>query len=123
METKDIAKLLENKYTEGIEKASLRIDETFAVIDKNMLFGLSVASIDDAKSEKDYFYDAISHTHFFKLDNIIKLKELLSEMNALKHKTDDMLFSMIRRKGLDPDNIFYLKVYLFEGIRIEQSRK
>ena len=123
METKDIALLIENKYTEGIEKASLRIDETFAVIDKNMLFGLAVSSIDDTKIDKDYFYDTISHTHFFKLDSINKLKELLSEMNALKHKTDDMLFSMIRGRGLDPNKSFYLKVYLFEGIRIEQGKK
>jgi len=123
METKDIALLIENKYTEGIEKASLRIDETFAAIDKNILFGLSATSIEDAKTDKDCFYDTTSHTHFFKLDNINKLKELLSEMNALKHKTDDMLYSILRRKGLDPDKSFYLKVYLFEGIRIEQGRK
>ena len=123
METKEIALLIENKYTEGIEKASLRRDETFAVIDKNILFGISATSIEDARTNEDYFYDAITNTHLFKLDNINKLKELLLEMNALKHKTNDMLFSIIRKKGLDPDKSFYLKVYPFEGIRIEQSRK
>ena len=114
----DFIKTIEKNYTKNIEKATIRNIESFAILDKNILFGISVSNTPSVDKTEDYFYDSVKRTHVYKLNSIKDLKELLVKMNAFENKTDDILYRILSKNHVNPDNPFYLNIYLFEGIGI-----
>lgn len=121
MTTTDIISKIETSYAIGIEDASIRLKESFAVLDKNILFSISVCSLESVESTTAYFYNTKEYVHYFRLSNIKDLIDLLEQMNAMKHKTTQMLYDIILEKHLEPTEPFYLKIFLFEGIRINKK--
>lgn len=118
MDNAEFIKEFKLTYNWEIENATVRNQESFAILSENILFGISVCNISDVDFIDNYCFDNRERVHYYKVKSAVSLLQLLIEMKAEKKDLNDIVYSIIRSKKVNPDNPFYLKLYAFEGIRI-----
>lgn len=121
METKEAIKKIETYYKNSIEQSSLKKEFIFASIKNNIIFGVEMRTLDSVISiseGRDYFTEAPIQKLYIKVKKLDQVKEILTEMNALKQDVDNILFKIAHSNHIETGNPFYLVINIFKTLGV-----
>jgi len=121
METKEAIKVIERYYKNSIELNSLKKRHMFASIKNNIIFGVEMRTLDSViniSEDKDYFTETPIQKLHIKVKKLDQVKEILTEMDALKQDTDNILFEIAHSNHIETGNPFYLVINIFKTLGV-----
>jgi hypothetical protein len=121
MTTKEISDIIKMYYKNSIERGALLNDFVFSSKDNNLIFFVEMHQLDSVNNfseYKEYFTYSPLKKLYIKVNNLDQVKEILTELNALKQDTENILYKISYKNKIDKDCPFYLVINVFKTLGV-----